>query len=1018
MKKFLLIILIACASIANAEQVELLIAQQIANNFINAPSIDANGVRRAPKKLKQMARAPKQIIDNQQFYIFNSEDGEGFVIIAADDRVHPILGYSYTGTFDYNDVPNGLAYWLSEYSRQINYAIENNISPSADIIVKWEQLKTQAFVAATEIVSPLITTQWGQAPYYNNQCPIVSKVVSKTLLQTIYQYEQAVTGCGATALAQVMNYWEWPQRGKGSHQYYSNLAGTLYANFGATEYDWGNMPSKLNDSSSDKQIEAVATLMLHCGIAMDMNYGFVAEGGSGIKSLSQIENAVKSYFRYSDETTTVNKDDFTETKWINILKSQLDANCPMVYVGIDEGGHAFVCDGYDSQNYFHFNWGWSGNSDGYFPINALTPPKPGIGGGKGNYTKEQYALINMLPKEQPLNIANLQLESPITLENPSIAYGGTTAIYTTIKNSGTANFTGDIIALVIDTAGNYITELPIKTNFTLNKNSTLVVAKSIVQNALLVPGQYVIAIVYNSSDTGYQLVGSEYFKNETLLDIKLSATIEKKSDFEIYSDCNNELVTGHQIWFRVSFANISSSTFNGHIALALYNPETLQLSQLVSQIDFGLTGIGANQERTVNFIDTIHVEPKSYLAALVYSNDGQTYNFVGSSYSQNPCMIRVISDPADIQAEEDTASTKVKFPLPGKYVIVANREEDSKNNWYYMTSDLGTASTKRFQAVSASTENIDAIATSNLDAQYIWELEADGSNWKLKNGNQYATWKSGNSANLDATGKSFTFDITDNQVVVHFNDGSAERYLSLHTGNDYFAFYGNTGQIEQLYFLPYEDKTTPSTPERECKSVPYTETFASSQGDFTVYNALLPSGFTSIWNWDSRYGMVAKCIKGSTKYASEAYLISPCIELPENSQCVLTFSHAAKFFQDTKQMSLWISTNYDDTNPESADWDRLVIPTYPTGDNWNWFESGAIDLSTYSGKNVNIAFCYTSTESYAPQWEIKNFAVKQATTTVLENIDIEKSTSTKILHNGQLLIIRDGKTYNIMGQEL
>lgn len=355
---------------------------------------------------------------------------------------------------------------------------------------------------------------------------------------------------------------------------------------------------------------------------------------------------------------------------------------------------------------------------------------------------------------------------------------------------------------------------------------------------------------------------------------------------------------------------------------------------------------------------------------------------------------------------------------PGKYVIVANREEDSKNNWYYMTSDLGTASTKRFQAVSAGTENMDAIATSNLDAQYIWELEADGSNWKLKNGDQYATWKSGNSANLDATGKSFTFDITDNQVVVHFNDGSAERYLSLHTGNDYFAFYGNIGQIEQLYFLPYEDKTTPPTPERECKSVPYTETFASSQGDFTVYNALLPSGFTSIWNWDSRYGMVAKCIKGSTKYASEAYLISPCIELPENAQCVLTFSHAAKFFQDTKQMSLWISTNYDGTNPESADWDRLVIPTYPTGDNWNWFESGAIDLSSYSGKNVNIAFCYTSTESYAPQWEIKNFAVKQATTTVLENIDVEKSTSTKLLRNGQLLIIRDGKTYNAMGQEL
>ena len=358
---------------------------------------------------------------------------------------------------------------------------------------------------------------------------------------------------------------------------------------------------------------------------------------------------------------------------------------------------------------------------------------------------------------------------------------------------------------------------------------------------------------------------------------------------------------------------------------------------------------------------------------------------------------------------------------PGKYVIVANRSTGNDKNWYYMTSDLGTAGTKRFQAVSTGKEKIDAIAANNLEEKYIWELVADGSNWKLRNGGKYVTWKSGNSANFDASGKSLTFDITGNQVVAHFNDGNTERYLSLNitTGNDYFAFYGNTTQVEQLYFLPYEENTTPPMPERECQSVPYIETFASSQGDFTTYNALLPSGFTSIWYWDSRYGMVAKCINGSTKYASEAYLISPCIELPESSKCVLTFSHAAKFFQDTKQMSLWISTNYDETNLESADWDRLVIPTYPTGDNWNWFESGAIDLSNYSGQNVNIAFCYTSTESYAPQWEIKNFAVKQATTTNLENIeDVETSTSTKILRNGQLLILRDGTTYNLMGQEL
>jgi Zn-dependent metalloprotease len=203
-----------------------------------------------------------------------------------------------------------------------------------------------------------------------------------------------------------------------------------------------------------------------------------------------------------------------------------------------------------------------------------------------------------------------------------------------------------------------------------------------------------------------------------------------------------------------------------------------------------------------------------------------------------------------------------------------------------------------------------------------------------------------------------------------------------------------------------------------CKSVPYTESFAASQGDFSVMNLTLPSGFTSIWNWDAQYGMVAKCIKGSTKYESEAWLISPCIELPADKSCVVSFSHAAKFFQDTKQMSMWISANYDESAPEDAQWARLVIPTYPTGNNWNWFDSGEIDLSEYKGQNVNIAFCYKSNTNYAPQWEIKNFAVKLSNLMAVENVSIDQSSATKILRNGQIFILRGDKTYTLTGQEV
>ena len=997
MKKFLLIILIACASIVNAEQVDLSVAQQVANNFINAPSIDTNGIRRAPKKLKQMARTPKQIIDNQQFYIFNSEDGKGFVIIAADDRVSPILGYSHTGTFDYNNVPNGLANWLSEYNRQINHAVANNISPSADIIAKWEQLKTQAFVEATEIVSPMITTKWNQAPYYNVLCPYNSITQSFTL-----------TGCAATALAQVMKYWEWPIIGNGYYSYNTFWYGKQSANFGSTYYDWSNMPDSVIATSTASEMYAVATLMYHCGVAMDMDYGYDV---SGIKSASQIANAVKKHFRYSTETKVVEKNNYTNQSWVALLKSQLNTRQPIVYCGIGTGGgHAFVCDGYRSDDYFHFNWGWGGNADGWYPVTDLTPGPNGYGSGStGDFTRTQSAVIDMFPLTISTSAVDLQLSSKWSISRDSIPYGGTLTSSVTIKNMGTSNFTGDVVAMVLDKEGNFFADYIIKENCTIAKNGSLNLNPSVSGNASLLPGQYYVSLFLKNNELGYQIIGSSYYDNMISFKVYHHAEIETYSKIAIYSEDNNNLVQGHNAQISLTLKNTSTTYFSGQVALVLYTGD-LSSGQDFDEIDMSLAGISAGSKRTVTFSGIINLTPGTYILAAVYRDNDGNLNFVGSTYFENP--IYVI-----IKGEESEPSDEVNLSS-GKYVIVANREEDSKNNWYYMTSDLGTASTKRFQAISTGKENIDEIATSNLDAQYIWELEADGTNWKLKNGNQYITWKSGNSANLDAVGKSLTFDITDNQVIAHFNDGSAERYLSLHVGNDYFAFYANTGQIEQLYFLPYEDNTTPPTPERECKSVPYTETFASSQGDFTIYNAVLPSGFSSIWNWDSRYGMVAKCIKGATKYASEAYLISPCIELPENENCVLTFSHAAKYFQDTKQMSLWISTNYDETNPESADWDRLVIPTYPTGDNWNWFESGAIDLSKYSGQNVNIAFGYTSTESYAPQWEIKNFAIQKTTTTDLEDVKIEQLTTTKILRNGQLLILREGKTYNAMGQEV
>lgn len=992
MKK-LLIVLWMYPAMLLAAPVDPNLAQQVAENFINAPETDANGVaHKAPRKQKRMARAPKQLTNDQQFYVFNSEDGEGFVIVSADDVVRPILGYSDSNFFDVNNVPDGVKFFLDNYNKQIKYAQENNLTQSDEIREKWEAIRNNG-IQATTIVAPLITTKWDQAPLYNSLCPIVSVFVPEIL----YIQEQAVTGCAATALAQVMNYWEWPQRGTGSHQYYSSFAGTQYCNFAATEYDWSNMPDSLTPNSSAKQIKAVATLMYHCGVSLDMNYGFVAFGGSGIDTISQIENAVKSFFRYSAATTSIDKSQYTDAGWISTLKSQLDAQHPIVYAGIGKGGHVFVCDGYRSDNYFHFNWGWSGGSDGFYPVDSLMPGTNGIGSGGRDYTDRQYALINMVPQEQPLNLANLQIESEMHLDQSSIIYGGTTAIYATIKNSGSANFTGDISALVVDTAGNYVTELPIKKNYTLSKNSTLMVAKSIVQNALLVPGRYEITLVYNSEETGCQLVGSEYYPNSVLLDVSMSAPIEKKSAFGIYSDCNNELTTGHQIWFRVTFANTSSSTFLGRIALALYDPETLQLAQLVSEISFALTGIGANEERTVNFIDTIRLEPKSYLAALVYSNDGETYNFVGSTYSQNPCMVRVIKDPAEVDDEtgEETDDFELK---PGKYVIVASRAKEGNRNWYYMTSDLGTATTKRFQAVDTGTEEMDSINITNLDDKYVWTLEADGSNWKLKHGTQYVTWTSGNSANLGTTAKTLTFDVTDNQVLAHFNDGTSERYLSLNTtaNLDYFAFYSGTNQVEQLFFLPYDEGTTPIVPPVESNR----------------YIVLAQRNATSNWLY-----MTSDLGTASNKryQAVDAGTSVLADVVNQNLEDKYYWEIEGNKLKTAAGYSTWTSGNSANLDAMGKD---LTIQQQTDGTYTFSFVEG--DNTRYLALNKTVGNDYFAYYNGTNQI-YKLTLVKEGssgTATSMEGVSHKEQNATKILRNGQIFILRGDKTYTITGQEV
>ena len=374
MKKYLIILALLASMPLFAERVDPETARKVATTFLSNNGAKASQLT----DLSKSAGFPN-------LYIFNGE--EGFVVMAADDCVKPILGYSLTGKFVTEDMPENLVWWLQGYNDQIQDVINRTLPFDTSAKTEWQKLKTGVLSEKAEdnVVTPLISTLWDQIYPYNYYCPEDSNVPS-------YCEGHVYTGCVATAMAQIMKYWNYPIQGHGVHSYTPEdhpEYGVQVANFDTTNYDWDNMP--ISPSDNQTEITAVATLMFHCGVAVDMNYG---PAGSGAWS-GNVPNALIDYFGYSPSTTYVSRDGYEDRQWIEFLKGELDEARPLFYSGSNtNSGHAFICDGYRSDNYFHFNWGWSGSdgtygnahgNNGYWQIGSLSPGVGGSGSGSGTY---------------------------------------------------------------------------------------------------------------------------------------------------------------------------------------------------------------------------------------------------------------------------------------------------------------------------------------------------------------------------------------------------------------------------------------------------------------------------------------------------------------------------------------------------------------------------------------------------------------------------------------------------------
>ena len=325
------------------------------------------------------------------FYVFGNNNC--FVIVSADDRVTPILGYSTENGFCLSDMPENIFSWLKAYDEEVTTAVTQHLDATEEIKAEWKSLlEGDGMVIKTRAsVSPLLKTTWGQGAPYNSLCPEISGNSTG----------HAYAGCVAIAMAQIMNYWEHPVRGTSSHSYNCPDFGLLSANFGATTYDWDNMKNTYSFDYNSNEAMAVATLVFHCGVSVEMLYGETISSAFS----TDVPNALKTYFGFANTIIYRYKSNYSNSQWISMLKTELNNARPVYYSGRSgDTGHAFVCDGYNNSNYFHFNWGWNGFCNGYYAIGALNPGPGGVGNGsQGQYNLLNAAIFSCVPDTPSIN---------------------------------------------------------------------------------------------------------------------------------------------------------------------------------------------------------------------------------------------------------------------------------------------------------------------------------------------------------------------------------------------------------------------------------------------------------------------------------------------------------------------------------------------------------------------------------------------------------------------------------------
>lgn len=505
-------------------------ALTIARQFMQGKSFQQKQVRRAAA------------VGDNQFYVFNAEGQNGFVIVSADDRTTPVLGYADKGSLEMNKLPVNARRWLEGYAEEIK-ALGEDV-----------QANTHPRRVIGAPVAPLLTCHWDQGAPYNLQCPIDGKYNS-------------VTGCVATAMAQVMYYHKWPQSATTAIPAYTTSTKKLnLSELPATTFKWDQMKDSYSYDETGAAADAVAELMRYCGQAVRMDYTS-NESGASVGAAHLI-----NYFGYSKTAQDMNRSYYTTTEWEAMIYKELSNARPVLYSGNSgSGGHQFVIDGYDNKGLFHVNWGWGGYADGHFVLSVLNPDGRGIGGGSSSngYTRWQDAIIGVQPDHgEPAAKPDIFFMSQY--DTYQFTRSGSTQDFKDVAVTGWIGFWGEG-SVTVDHAwalykgNNFLKILDTKADITINEGYFSYAGGNLSFGANLDNGIYELRELYRyPGETEWKKCG---LYNDNILLAEISGnnlTLKYSSDIEKAIKINEVTVNGVKKTGR-NMSAVINWTNNGYV---------------------------------------------------------------------------------------------------------------------------------------------------------------------------------------------------------------------------------------------------------------------------------------------------------------------------------------------------------------------------------------------------------------------------------------------------------------------